>query len=150
MAVQPFESQDQGYVDLVAGTEDYLNGDVAAILVTTTQTLNRATTLTYADVSGNESDDQDYSAQVVGDKAVSLEGTRVRITHSKITFTAEGDVTGRYVVYVFGAAASLGGTDRILGWVDLTGDGNASSTNAEFSFTPHADGLWEIERTAAA
>jgi hypothetical protein len=149
MAVQPFASHDDGYRDLVAGTADFLNGNVAAILVDhSLGAPDRATMTQYSHVSASECTDVDYSQQVVGTKGVTVVTTRVRITHGKITFTAQGDVTGRYVFYIFGTAGTLNTTDKILGHVDLTGDANASSTNAEFSFTPSSSGLWEIDRSA--
>lgn len=145
-----FLTHEQGYRDLIAGFEDFLDGDVVAVLVDAAQTPNRATETTYADISANECDDVDYSPQVLTDKAITVEDTNVRVTCGKITFTAEGDVTGEYVYLVFRDGAELASTDRILGHIDLTeGDGNISSTNAEFSYTPSASGLFELPRSEA-
>lgn len=148
MPVGPFLTHDQGLRDLLAGVNDFLGSGVYAVLVTTTQTPDRATETQYSHISGNQSADVDYSRQVLGTKTVAVESTRIRFNCAKITFTASGDVTGRYLYLVFGTAASPVTTDRILGHVDLTGSGNASSISAEFSFTPNAAGLFEVERSA--
>jgi len=149
MAVGPFLSHDVGFSEQIGGGQDFLGSGVAAVLVTTSHTPDRAADTQYSHISANEADDTDYSAQVVGTKSIAVEATRVRFNCGKITFTAEGDVTGRYLYLVYGTAGSMNASDRILGHVDLTGGGNASSINAEFSFTPHANGLFEITRTAA-
>jgi hypothetical protein len=150
MSVGPFLTHDAGFRDLLAGQEDFLGSGVYAVLVTTTHSPNRATDNAYSAISGNEATGGDYSRQALGTKSVAVEGTRVRFNCGKITFTAEGDVTGRYLYLVFGTAGSPQAGDTILGHIDLTGDGNASSISAEFSFTPHASGLFEVERSAAA
>lgn len=149
MTVSAFFTHDAGYQAQIAGVEDFLAGDVVAVLVDAAQTPNRATENTYADISANESADADYTAQLLAGKAISVEGTAVRVTCSKITFTADGSVSGQYVYLVYRAGATLASTDRILGHVDLqTEGGNVSSTNAEFSYTPNASGLFEIQRSA--
>jgi len=149
MAVGPFLSHDVGFNEQIRGDVDFLGSGVAAVLVTTTHTPDRATDTQYSHISTNECADADYSRQVVGSKTIAVEATRVRFNCGTITFTAEGDVTGRYLYLVYGTAGSMNSTDRILGHVDLTGGGNASSINATFSFTPHANGLFEITRTSA-
>ena len=150
MAVGPFLTHEQGLRDQIAGVEDFLGAGVYAVLVTTTHTPDRATDTAYSSISANESADADYSRQALGTKTVAVEGTNVRFNCGKITFTAEGDVSGRYLYLLYGTAASPVAGDRILGHIDLTGSGNAASVNAEFSFTPHASGLFEIQRSVAA
>jgi len=149
MAVGPFLSHDVGFNEQIRGDVDFLASGVAAVLVTTTHTPDRAADTQYSHISANECADVDYSAQALGTKTIAVEATRVRFNCGKITFTASGDVTGRYLYLVYGTAASLVAGDRILGHIDLTGGGNASSINAEFSWTPHANGIFEITRTAA-
>ena len=149
MAVGPFLSHDVGFNEQIRGDVDFLGSGVAAVLVTTTHTPDRAADTQYSHISGNEAAGPDYTRQALGTKSIAVEATRVRFNCGKITFTAEGDVTGRYLYLVYGTAGSMNGTDRILGHIDLTGGGNASSINAEFSWTPHANGIFEITRTAA-
>ena len=60
-----------------------------------------------------------------------------------------GNVTARYVYYVMGTADALTGTSRLLGYVDLTGDGNAAAVGAVFSFNPSDSGLFEAVRPVA-
>jgi hypothetical protein len=148
MPVQPFASVDQGFLELLNSSRA-LTDAMYAVLITTTHTPNRATDTAYSNISGNESADADYDPVALAGQAISIQSTRIRFTCNKITLTAAGDITGRYLYLLFGTAATPNSADRVLGYIDLTGGGNASSVNAEFSFTPHANGLWEILRTAA-
>ena len=73
--------------------------------------------------------------------------TRTEIIRTQVTAHPE---MCRYVVYVAGNHASLGDSDKVIGYVDLTGDGNVASVSAEFSFTPDAThGLFKIGRTVS-
>ena len=145
-----FLTHDTGLRAQLAGTEDFLGSGVYAVLVDAAHTPNRATDNAYSAISANECDDEDYSRQDLTSKTVAVEATRVRFDCGKITFTASGDVSGQYVYFLYGTAASPQAADVILGHVDLTGDGNASSIGAEFSYTPSASGLFEVARSAAA
>ena len=149
MAVGPFLTHDTGFRNQLAGTADFLGSGVYAALITTSHTPNRASDTQYSHISANEATGGDYSRQALGSKTVAVESTRVRFNCGKITFTASGDVTGRYLYLLYGTAASPQTTDVILGHIDLTGGGNASSISAEFSFTPHSSGLFEVERSQA-
>lgn len=149
MTVGPFLSHDTGYLAQLSGAEDFLGSGVYAVLVDDAQTPNRASEASYSAISGNECTDADYSRQALASKSASIEATRVRFTCGKITFTASGDVSGRYLYVCYGTAATPQAGDVILGHIDLTGDGNASSIGAEFSFTPSGSGLFEVERTDA-
>jgi hypothetical protein len=145
-----FVTHDVGYTAQVAQTQDFLGSGVYAVLVDTAHTPDRATDDAYSDISANECGDTDYSAQALASKTIALASTSVRLSCGKITFTASGDVSGRYVYILFGTAATPQSTDVILGHVDLTGSGNASSVGAEFSYTPSASGLLELPRSVAA
>jgi hypothetical protein len=149
MAVGPLLTHDAGFLAQVDGDADFSGGSVAAVLVTNTHTPDPATDVDYEDISANESADGDYSQQALASKTVAVASTRIRFDCAKITFTAEGDITARYLYLIYGTAGSLATSDLILGHVDLTGSGNASSVNGEFSFDPHASGLFEILRSAA-
>jgi hypothetical protein len=149
MAVGPFLTHDSGYLAQVDGDADFSGAGVYAVLVTTTQTPDRATETQYSHISGNEATDADYDPVALASKTVALQSTRIRFNCAKITFTAAGDITARYMYLLYGTAATPQTTDPILGHVDLTGSGNASSVNGEFSYTPHANGLFEILRSAA-
>lgn len=148
MAVGPFLTHDQGFLAQVDGDEDFSGGSVYAVLVTNDHTPDRAADVDYEDISANECQDSDYSPQDVTG-TVTVESTRIRFDCSKITFTAEGDITARYLYILYGDEGSPQNGDLILGHVDLTGSGNASSVNGEFSFDPHASGLFEILRSGA-
>ena len=145
-----FLTHDVGYTAQVAQTEDFINSGVYAVLVDAAHTPDRAADVTYSDISANECVDADYSRQALASKTIALASTSVRLSCGKITFTASGDVSGQYVYLLYGTAASPQAADVILGHVDLTGSGNASSIGAEFSYTPSPSGLLELPRSVAA
>jgi hypothetical protein len=150
MAVGPFLSHDSGIAELF-GSLNWATGDYYAVLLASgTGTQDRATEVDWEDISALEITDEDYSKQALADTAVSLNGTKVQFTCDKITFTAAGDVTARYLYILEGDVASPANGDLILGHIDLSGATDISSVNGEFSFTPDAvTGLFEIPRSAA-
>jgi hypothetical protein len=150
MTVQEFESHDSGYEELL-GSGDWESDDYAAVLLPNGGgSQDRATEVDWEDISADEISDADYSQQQLASKAVSGESTRVKFTHGKITFTSSGSISARYLYILKGTADSLANSDKILGHIDLSGSAeNVSSVSGEFSFTPHSDGLFYIQRTAA-
>jgi hypothetical protein len=148
MAVGPFLSHDTNFANLLS-TDNWVTDDHYAVLATTTETPNRVTQLDLDDIL-EECADADYSRQNLTGEAVAVNSTKVRFTCGKITFTAAGNVAGRYLYILKGTVAGAAGADPIIGHIDLDGAGNLSSVNAEFSFTPNStNGLFEISRTAA-
>ena len=146
MAVGPFLSDDTGFSTLLS-SENWETSDIYLALVTTTYNPTRGSQ-TWSDISANA--DADRIALSTLNPAVGLNGTNVRFTHTKATFTEDGSKTGRYVFYLFGTAGDPQAADAVIGYIDLTGDGDAESTNAEFSFTPDAtNGLFQVARTSA-
>ena len=147
MAVQAFVSTDAGWTELL-GTKDLteVGSKFYACLLKHGGVVNQ-TTLTYTDFSGANV----TATKDVPGRAAAVDSNKARFTHTKITFEAEGDLAGRYVVYLIGDHESPQAADKAIGYVDLTGAAeDAESVNAEFSFTPHADrGLFEIARAAA-
>jgi hypothetical protein len=148
MAVGPFLSHDNNFATLLS-SDNWAADDHYAVLATTSETPDRATQLDLADILA-ECADADYSRQDIADESVVVNSTKIRFTCGKITFTAAGDITARYLYILKGTVATAGATDIIIGHIDLDGAGNLSSVNAEFSFTPNiTNGLFEISRTAA-
>jgi len=149
MTVGPFLSHDNGFDELL-GNADWEVDDFYAVLVAHGYgTQDRATEIDWEDISAVEITDTDYSRQALASKDVNVSGTNVEFNCGKITFTSEGDISARYLYILKGTAASPQNADKIVGHIDLTGAaGNASSVGAEFSFTPHADGLFYVGRTA--
>lgn len=144
MAVGPFLSIDNGFAELL-GNLNWESSNIAVVLLASAGagSLNRAGT-TYSEISGEVT-----KVLNIASPAVAVNSEKVRFTHAKALFEAEGDLSGRYVVYVSGNHASLEAGDELIGYVDLTGEGDASSVGAEFSFTPHAgNGLFEVARSA--
>jgi len=144
-----FLTHDLGYKDQIANVEDFLGAPVTAVLVDTAQVPDRATENAYSAISANECSDVDYAQVALTGKTIAVEGDRVRFNCAKIDFGASVSISARYLYLVFGTAGSLVAGDRILGHIDLTGTGNASSVSAEFSVTPPATGLFEVLRSNA-
>jgi hypothetical protein len=148
MAVGPFLSHDTGFASLLS-TDDWTTDTYYAVLATDTETPARDTQVDYEDIT-NECADTDYDPVALASKTCAVNGTDVRFDCAKITFTAAGDITARYLYILKGTAASPVATDEIIGHIDLDGSGNISSVGAEFSFDPHANGLFYVPRTTAA
>jgi hypothetical protein len=148
MAVGPFLSHDSGYAELL-GSDDWVNDNHYAVLATTTETINRATHVDLADIVNILSVAGDYNHQNLTGEAVDVNSTNIRFDCAKITFCSTGSITARYLFILKGTVAGAASTDKIIGHIDLDGTGNVSSVNAEFSFDPSANGLFEIARSAA-
>jgi hypothetical protein len=150
MAVQAFVSTDNGYAKLLGELDWTLAGkQFYACLVKHGATVNQ-TNMTYETINATPADITATIDVAAGDRAVDVNSNKVRFNHGKLTFTAEGDLAGRYVVYLIGDWESPVNGDLAIGYVDLTGAAeDAESVNAEFSFTPHANGLFEVARAAA-
>ena len=148
MAVGPFLSHDTNFATLLS-TDNWVTDDHYAVLATTTESPDRAAQVDLEDIL-EECADADYARKDLADEAVTVNSTKIRFTCGKITFTAEGDISARYLYILKGTVATAGNTDKILGHIDLDGAGNLASVNAEFSFTPSVtNGIFEIARTAA-
>jgi len=142
-------SHDTGYKSLL-GTGNWTSaGAYYAVLATTTETPDRATHIDYEDIL-EECADADYGPVAISGASVTVTETKVVFNCSKIEFTAEGSIAGRYAFILKGTAASPASADEIVGHIDLTGSGNATSVNGEFSLTPdETAGLFMVVRTAA-
>ena len=146
MAVGPFLSVDTGFADLLSASNFAASAlTVALVDHASATTLAARGTITYDDISTDVE-----VAVAVPSPSVAVQPNKVRFTHTKATFTADGSVTGRFAVYILGTYNDLQTTDKVFGYVDLNdAEANLSSVDAEFSFTPHANGLFEISRSAA-
>ena len=149
MTVGPFLSHDTGYKSLL-GTGNWTSaGAYYAVLATTTETPDRATHIDYEDIL-EECEDADYAPVAIASASVVVTATKVVFKCAKIEFTSAGSISGQYVFVLKGTAASPAAADEIVGHIDLTGSGNATSVSGEFSLTPDADdGLFKVLRTAA-
>lgn len=147
MAVGPFLSVDAGFVELLS-TKDFTSSSISMVLIPDSFTASIARAgMTYGDIKASEA-----AIIALPTPAVTLEGTNVRFTHAKGIFVESGTVSGRYVMYVYGVHdGPPADADKVFGYVDLTGAAeDAGSVNAEFSFTPHANGLFEVQRSAGS
>lgn len=151
MAVGPFLTHDTGFASLLSG-DDWVTDAYYAVLATTTETPDRAGQVDYVDILNEVASGGDYSPIALASKTVAVQATKIRFDCGKITFTASGNITARYLYILKGTAATPAAADEIVGHIDLNTDGaaNLSSIGAEFSYDPHANGLFEVERSVAA
>lgn len=150
MPIGAFLTHDEGYKGLLSGEHGWETDAFAAVLIDHAHGApDRAAETLYSHIYEDECDDEDYSQHAIDDALVEVADTNVRFTCGKITFTDEGTINGRYLYIVKGTAGALTAMNPIIGHLDLTGDANADSKNSEFSYTPNADGLFYILRTAA-
>jgi len=149
MAVGPFLSHDTGFASLLS-TDDWTTDAYYAVLATHSESPDRSTQVDYEDIL-EECADGDYDQVALESKTCSVDGSNnVVFDCAKITFTESGDITARYLYVLKGTAATPNNADEIIGHIDLDGAGNISSVGAEFSFDPHANGLFYVPRTTAA
>lgn len=150
MAVSAFLTHEKGFSSLL-GPDDWESDAYYAVLATTDETPDRATQIDYEDILNEVASGGDYSPVALASKSVSIVDTDIVFDCGKITFTSSGSISARYLYVLKGTAASPNNADEILGHIDLnTGGGNLSSIGAEYSYEPHANGLFAVERSIAA
>lgn len=138
------EGISKGLIDLDTST-------IVAILVSSSYTPNANTDDTYSDLGGNElSTANGYTAggQTLT-MSVTKSGAVVTIDSStNPSWTATGSLTAKYIVVVQRAGGSLVAGDLLVGYCDLNdGGGSATATDAAFSVTWNASGLFTLTRT---
>ena len=152
MAAGPFNSHITGFTSLLKG-DDWSTDSHYAVLATSSETPDRATQVDYADIA-NECADSDYGqVDITGETVSAASGnTGVKFDCAKITFGSDVSITAQYLYILKGDYSSPDDADEIIGHVDLNldGDTDLESSSAEFSFDPHADGLFVVNQTAAA
>lgn len=143
------ETHDQGLLEIMNRTIDWVGGSVAAVLVTASHTADRAADTQFSHVSANQASGAGgYAPVAVSGKSISLVSNKIRFNCSAISFGSNVTVAARYVFLIAGSHAALNASDRIIGHIKLSASGNVSSTNSVFSFTPAAEGLFELLRSA--
>lgn len=136
-----FYSIDEGYTDLI-GRKNWESDNIAVALVADAikDAIDRSG-MTYSDISGEISEIVD-----IVNPTVRAEEEKTIFSHDRVVFTQTGNLTGRYVFYLFGDYEAMNDENKAFGYVDLTGDGDSSSSDAEFSFIPPDDNLFDIPR----
>jgi hypothetical protein len=142
-----FLSCDPGSLLLHNRTIDFVGDALAAVLVTTSHTPDRANNAQYSHISTNLA--SGVSAVALTSKTITSTGTKVRFDCDTISFGSNVSTAGRYIFILKGNHAALNSTDPILGYISLSESGNVTSTNSVFSWTPPTEGLFEIARSAA-
>jgi hypothetical protein len=134
MAVGNFTFYNQGKarvadIDLDAAT-------VAWVLLTDSYT-PAATHDDWTDISATECADGDYSEQSVAVTVSESAGTvTLGVSGSEVSFGTSVTITAKYLVAVIGTAGSLTGTDKLIGYADLSsGGGSVSSASSTFKVT---------------
>jgi hypothetical protein len=78
----------------------------------------------------------------VGTKIFELDIGDTDVVNASATFQ------GRYLYFVHQAnGTTIQSTDYLLGYVDLDGATDATSTDGNFNYTPHANGLYRCTNT---
>lgn len=143
---QIFYSCDQGYIELLSQGK-WVSGEVAAALVD--HELEVSGEITRAGMTYNDINPYiNKTVPVENPNAyINTDNNRVVFTHDRTVFIESGSLDGRFVFYVQGNPVSLNADDQVIGYIDLTGDENASAVDAEFSYIPMNDNLFDITRT---
>lgn len=149
MAVSAFKFTDPGYFAMREGTIHPENDTIVAVLVDNLHTPSITTDATYADISGNECADTDYTASFA--EGLVVTGLAWSQTSSR-NFKLDGAVrdygnavtiSARYEYLVRRAGATLVPGDLILGFLDLNDGGaaNVSSVAGNFDVDFNASGI---------
>ena len=150
MAVGPFITHDTNFATLLS-TDNWVTDDHYAVLAVSGSTPNPSTWTEKSHIVGIKTPGGDYNHINLTGESVGVSSTKVKFDCDKITFTAAGSITARYLYILKGTVAATASTDKIIGSIDLDGVGDISSVSAEFSFDPSAtNGLFEIARSVAA
>jgi len=136
-----FKSVANGYAELLSN-KSWLSSDIAVVLVREGVTLSRAS-MTYEDLSALV----EKAIPIVNPNVYIDENNKIVFTHDRVIFTYNETLSGRYVFYILGDYTNLGNSDKVFGYVDLTGGGDASSVQAEFSAIPQSDHLFDVKPT---
>jgi len=149
MAVGPFITHDANFATLLS-TDNWVSDDHYAVLAIS-GTAPDPTWTEKSQIVGIKTPGGDYAHINLTGESVSVSSTKVKFDCDKITFTAAGSITARYLYILKGTVAATASTDKIIGAISLDGTGDVSSVSAEFSFDPSAsNGLFEVARSAAA
>lgn len=145
MAVGTFTLVNQGKLNILNRTIDFVGSGIAAVLLTTTHTPSVTADSTYGDLT-NECADGDYAQVALTTKSITESGGTVTYDADPVSFGTSVSISARYIYLVAGTAGSLTGTDKVMGYMDLsTGGGNVSSTNSTFEVDWHdPNGLLQI------
>ena len=150
MAVGPFNIYSETLEAMLKSSfVDLSSQNMVAVLLTSSHTPDLEAHATYADISTQEVADADYAAQDLTGEVVTDETAGAYFDSGDISFGASVTITGKYLVLLAGTAASLSGTDKLLGIMDLD-DSNTSasvsSANGAFSITAPAGGWFSLNR----
>lgn len=144
MAAGSFTLYDNGK-ELILDSTFNLNtgGDtIAAILLLTGYTPSAAHD-EYSDVSAQICIDGDYGNQTLGSQDITRSGGTVTWDAANVSYGASVTITAKYIALVVGNPASLGATDKLIGYMDLdTGGGSVSSAAAVFQVNWNTSGIF--------
>ena len=144
MAEGPWQLYDNGLLAVCQQLTgcDFVNDAVKCGLLDTTHTVDLTNDVNWADVSGDECTDPDYTTggiAVPATKSITIVSGLVRYdTTGDIDFGSSVTIAARYAVLYFDDHAN----DRLFAIADLnTGGGNLSSTSSDFRIEIHANGI---------
>lgn len=101
-----------------------------------------ATHTTWSEVSANECADGDYAQQNATGVSITQAAGTVTFDIGDVDFGNTVTITAKYLILIQGTVAGGAGTDRLVGYVDLSsGGGSVSSTAGNFDITINASGI---------
>lgn len=137
---------DNGLLNMLDGTTDFLADTIQARLATSGYTPNIATHDFWDDVSANECADGDYSPVALSSKSLAIVSNKVVWDAAQVDYGAAVTITAKYMVVLHWTGVA--GTSALLFYVDLeTGGGSVSSTNSDFKVDFNASGMYQVDPT---
>ena len=138
--VTPYEN---GILNLLDGTTDFLTDTIRAALILAAYTPDVAVHDFWDDVSANETADADYTVQVLGSKTLTIVSNKPVFDAAQVDYGAAVTITAKYLVLYHWSGVA--GTSPLLWYVDLnTAGGSAASTASDFKVDFNAAGIYRI------
>jgi len=148
--MDPIKLYDDAYLGIFDGTIDWEQDDIIAILLTSDYTFDAGGHTDYYDVQLLETEDDDYAPQIVPYRQIQHVDDEIRYTSDQVRWGVEEEeykvsISAKYLVLVRREGAELDPSDKLIGCVDF-GDPPATSTNADFAYTPSETGWFRIQK----
>lgn len=148
MTVGAFELVNSGLLGHLDGSIDPESAAMYAVLTTDASGApNVATDIDYADITAGEPGggyDQQVAALDVTEPSPGI----TMVNMDQVNFGDTVTIDARYFWILQGNFAAPGGTDRILGFMDLNfgGSGDVSSVASDFKVDANANGLYRVAK----
>lgn len=115
MTAGPFVVYNSAKLELLNGTQDWVNDNHRLVLLTSSYT-PAASHSTWADLSAYEVTDTDYDAQDMTGETISGSSGTVAYSADVVSYGSSVTITARYAAIVCGTVAGAASGDKLVGY----------------------------------